>query len=76
MWEWEECNGSDVVTGSTQILPSHHALIKVCLGRTLTSAESCYTFNPSRTLPLSVLVLLATSLEQLLWPTTQADGGK
>ena len=26
MWEWEECNNFDVASGSTQILPSHHAL--------------------------------------------------
>ena len=26
IWEWEECNSFDVAIGSTQILPSHHAL--------------------------------------------------
>ena len=26
MWEWEECDSFDVASGSTQILPSHHAL--------------------------------------------------
>ena len=26
MWEWEECNNFDVAIGSTQILPSYHAL--------------------------------------------------
>ena len=26
MWKWEECNSFDVASGSTQILPSHHAL--------------------------------------------------
>ena len=26
MWEWDECNGFVVATGSTQITSSHHAL--------------------------------------------------
>ena len=26
MWEWEECNGFDVTSGSTQILPSCHVV--------------------------------------------------
>ena len=26
MWEWEECYSFDVASGSTQILPSRHAL--------------------------------------------------
>ena len=32
MWEWEECNSFDVASGSIQILPSHHALIKFTWG--------------------------------------------
>ena len=26
MWEWEECDSFDVASGSTQIMPSRHAL--------------------------------------------------